>query len=194
MASAHRALSSCTSLSPRSSSVAWTPPRTRRPTKSRPRDSELERGLGIRTSMGDNTMGGGSQQLGLMVDLMKHQDTITWTAFEASFAVQAALGTMYAAIRGHQVGRSCTPRGTPCRSLRVAYVEELPIDGLLCAQGLVLGPPSADTLESLQRHKVMAVTHIVHAGAWLLLASGASRFRSARSRHGLRRRRPARFR
>jgi hypothetical protein len=27
-----------------------------------------------------------SQQLVLMVDLLKHQDTITWTAFEVSFA------------------------------------------------------------------------------------------------------------
>ena len=41
-------------------------------------------------------MGGGSQQLGLMVDLMKHQDAIARTAFGVSFAVQAALGTVYA--------------------------------------------------------------------------------------------------
>lgn len=126
-------------------------------------------------------------QLDSFIDLMKHQDRITWTAFEVSLSVQAAIGTLYSQF---PVGR---PLGTALVGALLAFAFGLLTFrsnqqmGFYATKATKMGlpkpvPPSlVSTSEKPGKGRllvwraysgtmIMAATHILLFGAWVLVA------------------------
>ena len=136
---------------------------------------------------------GNEERLKTIVELMMHQDTITWTAFEVSLSVQAAIGTLYSQF---SVGR---PIGTALVGALLAFAFGLLTFrsnqqmGFYAKKATERGLPEpvplrlASTAGNYAKGRlflwraysgtvVMAATHILLFGAWVLVASNVHFF------------------
>ncbi len=112
------------------------------------------------------------RQLGLMVDLMKHQDTITWTAFEVSFAVQAAMGTVYAQFASTRSAGAALLGAFLAAAFGLLIYRSCRYMAFYARKASELGLSQPKLPQGYSATWVMAATHIGLVGAWLILASG----------------------
>jgi hypothetical protein len=110
--------------------------------------------------------------MGLMVDLMKHQDTITWTAFEVSFAVQAAMGTVYAGFASTRSVGAALLGASLAAAFGLLIYRSCRYMTFYASKASELGLPQPKLWGAYSARWVMAATHVGLVGAWLIVASG----------------------
>lgn len=113
-----------------------------------------------------------SERLKLMVDLMEHQDTITWTAFEVSLAVQAAMGTIYAQFSSTRAPGAAALGVLLAVGFGLMILRSNRYMTFYAKKAGELGLPEPKLSRMYSATWIMAAMHVALAGGWLIVLLG----------------------